>query len=166
MNWDAIGAIGEVVGAVAVLATLLYLGKQIKNNTKEVRADNVHRVTDSFNAINLTIFQNEEVAELWLKGITDYSSMSDTEKLRFDFGWLSAFRVYDSMYYQVQSGTGETELFQTELATLKWFFSYPGARDWWRSQKFALSPGFREYVDKAVAEMEDAPSDRPLEWGD
>ena len=30
MNWDAIGAVGEVGGAIAVVATLIYLAKQIQ----------------------------------------------------------------------------------------------------------------------------------------
>ena len=34
MNWDALGAIGEVVGAIAVVATLAYLAVQIRQNNK------------------------------------------------------------------------------------------------------------------------------------
>jgi len=154
MNWDAVSAIGEVVGAVAVLVTLVYLAKQIQNNTREVRAENIQKVTDSFNAVNLTIFENDEVAELWLKGLKDYSSLSEKEKIRFDFGWLAAFRIYDSMYYQTQTGTGEAEYFVSELGTIKWFFSHKGTRDWWRSQQFAFTPGFRDYVEKAVDEFD------------
>ena len=36
MNWDAISAIGEIVGAVAVIATLLYLAKEIQQNSVSV----------------------------------------------------------------------------------------------------------------------------------
>jgi hypothetical protein len=38
MNWDAIGAIGEIVGAIAVLATLIYLAIQIRQNSAIQRA--------------------------------------------------------------------------------------------------------------------------------
>ena len=34
MNWDAIGALGEVAGAVAVVLTLVYLAKQIHHSNK------------------------------------------------------------------------------------------------------------------------------------
>ena len=30
MNWDAIGAIGEIIGAIAVVSTLFYLAVQIR----------------------------------------------------------------------------------------------------------------------------------------
>ena len=37
MNWEAIGAIGEVAGAVAVFASLVYLALQIRQNTRAIR---------------------------------------------------------------------------------------------------------------------------------
>ena len=36
MNWDAIGAVGEIIGALAVVATLGYLALQVKTNTAAV----------------------------------------------------------------------------------------------------------------------------------
>ena len=38
MNWDAIDAIGEILGASAVVASLVYLAVQIRHNTKQVDA--------------------------------------------------------------------------------------------------------------------------------
>jgi len=38
MNWEAIGAIGEVGGAVAVIATVIYLARQIRQNTSALRS--------------------------------------------------------------------------------------------------------------------------------
>ena len=37
MNWDAIGAIGEMIGAAAVVASLLYLALQTRANAREKR---------------------------------------------------------------------------------------------------------------------------------
>jgi len=42
MNWDAIGALGEVLGAIAVLATLYYLARQIRQSTVATRISNYH----------------------------------------------------------------------------------------------------------------------------
>ena len=45
MNWEAIGAVGETVGALAVLVTLVYLAVQIRQNTKAVQAAAVDSTT-------------------------------------------------------------------------------------------------------------------------
>ena len=58
MNWEAIGATGEVVGAVAVFATLVYLAIQIRQNTASLKASSHHAITDSFNAINVKIVED------------------------------------------------------------------------------------------------------------
>ena len=46
MNWNAIGAIGEVVGATGVIATLIYLSVQIRQNTKAVRGAALDAITE------------------------------------------------------------------------------------------------------------------------
>ncbi len=122
------GAIGEIAGALAVLLTLVYLSRQIRNNTREVQTENVHRVTDSFNNLNLLIASNEGLAELWHRGAEAYDDLNATERARFDFMWLAAFRIYDSLYYQIQRGTGDEDLWRAELDTLRWLFSYSGTR--------------------------------------
>ena len=51
MNWDAIGAIGEVIGALAVFITLGYLAIQIRQNTKAVRASALDSSVNAVNAV-------------------------------------------------------------------------------------------------------------------
>jgi len=155
LNWDAVGAIGEIVGAVMVLVTLVYLSIQIRNNTKEVQSENVHRVTDSFNQLNLLVASDERLAELWHRGMANYDDLSDTERASFGFIQLAAFRIYDSLYYQIQRGTGDEQQWKGELNTINWFFSSPGARTWWRLQQFAFSPDFQRFIDEIVCEQAD-----------
>ena len=60
MNWDAIGAIGEIIGAVAVLVTLLVLVFQLRQNTKEMRANTVRSLQEkSIDAFGQGILSTE-----------------------------------------------------------------------------------------------------------
>ena len=68
MNWEAIGAVGEIVGACAVLVTLVYPALQIRQNTTQARAASHHAMSDSLNQINVLFAENSEVSVLWLKG--------------------------------------------------------------------------------------------------
>jgi hypothetical protein len=153
LNWDAIGAISELVGAVAVLVTLVYLAVQVRDNTKTVKSENVHRVTDSFNAINMLVASDQDLADLWFKGVSDFEALTPTEQARFGFVQLAAFRIYDSLYYQVARSTGDEQLWLAELDTIRWIFAYPGMRAWWRQQKFGFSAQFKEYIDGIVSEL-------------
>jgi type III secretory pathway lipoprotein EscJ len=51
MNWEAIGAIGEWVGAVAVLATLIYLAVQIKQNTRQLKSNSLQNMASRMDGV-------------------------------------------------------------------------------------------------------------------
>ena len=55
MNWDALGAIGEIIGAVAVLATLFYLAAQIKMQNRQLERSNENVTAQSVSYTHLTL---------------------------------------------------------------------------------------------------------------
>ncbi len=78
MDWDALGAMGEIVGAIAVLATLYYLSNQIKINAKQVEKANDYQRAQSTLAGNdyylrvwQPLMQDAELASIYLKGIKE-----------------------------------------------------------------------------------------------
>jgi hypothetical protein len=83
LNWEAIGAIGEVVGGVAVIATLLYLAVQIRQNAQSVRNAASLSVNEGLAEINRRVSNDPEFAELWLRGLKDYRGLTDVERMRF-----------------------------------------------------------------------------------
>jgi hypothetical protein len=48
MNWDAIGAIGEIIGASAVVVSLVYLATQIRVQNTESRIAGNHAILEGF----------------------------------------------------------------------------------------------------------------------
>lgn len=49
MNWEAIGAVGEIAGAAVVLITLLFLARQIQQNTAGLRAQALNATYNEWN---------------------------------------------------------------------------------------------------------------------
>ena len=64
MNWDALGAIAEAGGAIAVVATLVYLSIQVGHSYKSTRADINQRLNDEMAQINRDVYLNPEFASL------------------------------------------------------------------------------------------------------
>ena len=52
MDWDAIGAVGEVLGALAVFITLIYLARQVKESNKLAKSSAATDVMNSFGEVN------------------------------------------------------------------------------------------------------------------
>ena len=83
MNWDAIGALGEVIGATAVVATLIYLSIQTRQNTKAVQHASSRGVMEDANAWRYRIVEDPDVAELFRTGLSDPNALSANDKYRF-----------------------------------------------------------------------------------
>lgn len=64
MNWDAISTVAEVVGAVGVIVSLIYLALQVKGNTAVVSAQSRHSLSEF--ALQLSMFRAQH-ADRWAK---------------------------------------------------------------------------------------------------
>ena len=90
INWEAVGAVGEIMGAVAVVATLFYLAIQIRRSTAQARAD---MSKDLFLASRSATF--EVAANPELGRIMANIRSSDVETQRQDMFYQSFFRLYE-----------------------------------------------------------------------
>jgi hypothetical protein len=79
MNWDAIGSIAEVIGALAVLITLVYLAVQTRDNVKVMRSRAIWDAQVSFVEVNELLGDGGVVANVIYKAITDSESLTDHE---------------------------------------------------------------------------------------
>jgi hypothetical protein len=138
------------------VVSLVYLAIQIRQNTRAVRTSTFHGVTDSFNHLNATIAQDESLARIFRVGSAGLSELTDDERVRFSFLFLGAFRIFETLYYQNQHGTGDPALWAAEVATMKALLGSSGGLEWWKSNPLSFTPEFRAYVDREVLVRTDA----------
>jgi hypothetical protein len=81
MNWDALGAIGEVVGAIAVVVSLLYLAVQIRAQNRESQVAAAHEILAAFRGMQIPL-QDPGLAELWEKAVMDFESLNGGERIQ------------------------------------------------------------------------------------
>ena len=82
MNWEAIGAIGEVLGAAGVIFTLVYLAVQIRQNTAMTRMSAMQHIIQGGVDHNRAIADNPELAALLNKAVDNPEALTNDEKLR------------------------------------------------------------------------------------
>ena len=83
MSWDAIGAIGELIGALAVVMTLVYLAIQTRENTRAVRHATARGILEDANDWRYRIIESAEVSEFFRTGLRDPETLSPNDKYRF-----------------------------------------------------------------------------------
>ena len=155
MTIQELGSLGELVAAIATVATLIYLALQIRHNTQATRSTSFHAISDSMNHVNVSVAQNPGLARIWLAGSADRSSLTDEERYQYDLVLLSYFHVFETMHYQARVGAGEKNLLVAEERSLAALLSTPGVREWWAENPYAFGPEFRSYLERFLGSSSD-----------
>ena len=138
MNWEAIGAVGEIIGALAVLATLILLLKQIRiSNTQAKQANDLARADSQRDILKqvsdharLTINKPDLQAEIRLC-YKSWNNAPTTAKWNFE-SWAAAyFYIVEQAIYMHDDGLLSDETYQAmESAALR-IVATPGGGEWW-----------------------------------
>jgi hypothetical protein len=155
MNWEAVGAIGEIVGAVGVIVTLGYLAVQVRQNSRQLERsveasrvaadDSISRGFDRWRELSVT---DNGTADLFLRGMEDIGNLGQADRLQFNyllasFNWL-AWQVWRA----------ENLLGDTNADLLRHMLLHRGGRAWYLSHRGFIPPDFRSAVDKVLDELE------------
>ncbi len=103
MNWTALGAIGELVGGVVVVVTLIYLAVQIRQNTRATHAHATASVASEMEQVLLAIAQDDTLSEAFFKA-SQGKELSAVEFTKLGFWWAAFLRSAHS--HVVQDGLG------------------------------------------------------------
>ena len=134
MTLEDLGNVGEFIGGLAVIATLVYLAVQIRQNTKLLRrsAEQTSR-SDSTAAIALAA-QSPENAAVYHKGLTDPDALSPEERTHFYLFMAANFYHLHFGHTAYQDGAQSEHSWKLQLQALHFFVSRPGVRTWWEQQ--------------------------------
>jgi hypothetical protein len=152
MNWEALGAIGEIVGAIAVVLTLGYLALQIRQNTNAVIPSTKQSLFDNWSALSNRMLEHPSVSlpQLMLKARTQFSGLDEEEALRFESLATRIFGMYETTFYHHQVGVLDEKFWRVYDSYYRDNLRGEGFRNFWDSRKPWYHEDFRRYVDSEV----------------
>jgi hypothetical protein len=156
MMLEEISSIGQMVAAVATVASLVFVGLQIRQNTRATRAASHNAVSDSLNEINRMFAENEDLTKIWLAGMADRQALSAEERWRFDSTARAYMHVCETMFIQAGLGAGDKSVMHAEEEGIRVAFTSPGIREWWAENPYGFCTAFRSYVAKLALSAETA----------
>jgi hypothetical protein len=150
VNWEALGAVAELIGAVGVIGSLIYLAVQIRQNTRSLRASAYQAITGHVGDINRALFENAEVAHIVEVGSQDRARLSPEERRRFNAYQMMRFMHYDNLYRQYAGGMLEKSRWHASRRILASSFQQPGVVAWWRESSRAFGDEFVTEVNSLL----------------
>jgi len=152
MNWDAIGAVGESIGAIAVIATLIYLASQIRQIKQQTAQATMQHIADSMNQF-MDALASEANASLVVQGRDSYKRLSEAEKLRFFAIHARFLNTVESWYLQACKTYSPSEIAETThnlKENIRFFCDNPGFRELWLELRGEFSGEMMELVDDCL----------------
>ena len=158
MNWEALGAIGELVGAVGVVATLVYLAYQIRQNTVQLEQSILSARASAVNASQVTlrenrqsIFEDAEIADIFIRGNRSPRSLSEVEQLRYRLLMQNVTEAMLEIFSQTATTNFSPETWETQGRTLVLrVMGTPGGHWFWETYSDNYPAEFRRAVDELI----------------
>jgi len=151
VNWEALGAIAEVTGVIAIVISLLYLARQVKEGNDLNRTNTFREIMYGMINHNNVMFGPEN-AELVTRGFKSFASLPPVDKIRFAHLMTSYFQFPEDSWNSAQVGLlGDDTMENWSWYLRTQFFPYDGVQEWWSEYKSVYAPDFQIWMDKVAA---------------
>ncbi len=141
----------QILGGIGVIASLIYVAIQIRNNARATRAATYQQVSGAPVALWGSLAANAEMMELVLKSGDDFASLDRVGKARMRMATMAYMRRYENAWFQRKVGTLREQDWQAVLGDLEALMSVPGTREIWALVKNRSGAEFRTFVDAMAA---------------
>ena len=152
MNWEAIGAVGEVGGAVAVVVTLVYLAVQVRHASAVAKANAYRNIHQDIGQLFGDVMSDPELYRIWRSGLVKGEPLTDEDQEKLGMILIRMFGSFDS---GLHSGWLDPRLDAFVKKTLNAFLELPAVQRWWSRQGHLQPEPFRSIVDATLREIGD-----------
>ncbi len=159
MDIQDLGAIGELVAAIATIITLAYLAIQIRFNNKIAQAQSLQTVLDGpRDRIYLAFYNNPEVSEVFSRGMTNFDELSEQDQRRFYWvmnEWIFQLQHVWQLYEKGLAPRVDYDAWLDAVATM---VKTDGGFKVWQQMQGTITPTVEKVLNDYLAANPDLPS--------
>ena len=150
MDWDAVGAIAEVVGAIGVVVSLTYLGIQVRQNTRSQKAQSYQDLVMSVAELAASIGTNPSSSRIFWTGLSKPEALTAEETGQFSLLLISFFRRYENVFHQNQKIGLDKEDWEEWGYNMCRIFWLPGTQQWWPTWRNTYNAEFCKFLENST----------------
>lgn len=151
------GSIGEIIGGVAVVISIIYLAIQVRANTRATRASASFDATHSWATLNEKItFLDDRVIEVAIQTYspgTAWAEIGEVDRVRLSLLHRALFQKLEGQFYLYQYGLLESGVWNNRNTWAAGLIKLPFYSEWWAQEKQQLvySDAFVEFIEKSAS---------------
>jgi hypothetical protein len=151
MTLEQFAYVAQIVGVMVVVASLIYLARQVAQGTELMRANAAaERIQRDFE-LSSAVANSREFTEVWNRGRSDFAGLDENDQLRLIFHERRAIKHWHNMYGLHRDGV----LPEPDWAELTWLIRFigrnQGLRAAWETFRDSFEEPFQDFVDQQLA---------------
>lgn len=150
--------IAEVVGGLAVVIGLVFVGMELRQNTLIERVTATQALSINYeNAVD-ALGKDTETACIYVRGINGLDNLNGIERYRFFVLWFHVLRAAEQLHFYSLEGMVDTRIWRGYERQLDEIFRLSGVQQYWQLRKDWYSDEFQRFADEIIAS---APASEP-----
>src|SRR5438034_7231202 len=131
MNWDAISAISQLIGSIAVVFSVLYLAIQVHRSTRVAKVAAQDAAAAAVRDVTNTFMENADMARIWRTGLENLDSLSAEEQARFFHAAHQFLKALETIHYHHTNRLMDEQLWLGWQEMLRHYIVAPGIARYW-----------------------------------
>jgi hypothetical protein len=154
MDLEQLYFIAEIIAAIAVIISIVYLGIQIRSTRLQNRKEMYLNMSKFRSELTLKLASNEELSYIVAQGLSGKVKMNPNEYFRFSNFAFAYFVGYEVAFQRNQSNDMDEDIAKGLKESLIWWLSFPGVQVFWKNNsEFGFSNKFKNYINKSINEV-------------
>src|SRR5437667_7501205 len=125
MNWDAISAISQLIGSVAVVLSVLYLALQVHRSTRVAKLATQDAAATALRDVTKPFMENADLERIWRVGLEDLSALSPEERARFFHAAYQFLKAFETIHFHYVYGLMDRQLWDGWQGLLRHYVASP-----------------------------------------
>ena len=151
MTLEEFNFIAEIVASIAVIASLIYVGREVGQNTKATHAGAAQANASGVNEYVGLINESDKLADILHQASRGMSVLKGGDLIRFMAFHDQVFLSFQSYYLQWKDGTLDERLWLTQKQAALDLLSQVGQQEWWAERRHWFFPEFQDYLEELAA---------------
>jgi len=144
-------SVAEIIGAIAVIVSLLYVGLQVNDNTSAIRSAAANDASVTMQSWYLEMGSNRQASDMWFNAMTSPTPLDTRDEFQFMMMMHAVLLGMQNSYLLTQEGTLDAEFREAITTAIVAVKDLPGMERYWRQRRSFFHSGFSEYIDGLLA---------------
>ena len=148
MTLEELYYVSQIAAAVAIFGSLVFVGLQMRAQTRESRLSAIHELSAEYRAMMAPVVDNPELRRAWIKSLSEEGWDALVVEEQMMLGGLAQqyLRTFESLFIQQREGRLDDDMWQAIKAQLGAFMSTAVFREFWRVRSHYFTPRFGELI--------------------